>query len=323
MAAQELYVAAYSASTIYHVVDGRVKAIPVVGNPLDLAASADGAYLYVSIPTRNRLCVIRTADDNVVARIATPFSPANIAIGNNDTRLFIANNSVNAPHIMAVDISLRPDRTRKNAVCCSIDLGPHNAHSAYSVATFGSYLAVGTESGHVVLYDVTATPAALVACRTIGARVMDISFSGSGSKVYAALAGFIDGVDENGAVTGPGNLHVLRVPSLALKSILTVGKTGLERAVLVRNEYLYVTGIRGGLFAIDVAGDRLIRSLAAGTHLCGIAADDRHVFVADPARDLILKLILGRTPAADRLGPSVPLGRNSAPLSVVLLPARR
>lgn len=321
MRAEDLYVAGFAAKKVYHISsDGRsLKAIPLPGNPFDEVISADGAFLYVSHPSANSVSVIRTAYDTPVAVIGVPSSPRKMAIGNNDTRLYVANNTVSAPHVTIVDISAQPGGGRKNAVLGSIDLSPQGANSAYTVAAFGAFLAVGTQSGHVLLYDTSAIPARFLAKRGIGARVMHVVFSPFGTKLYTLLATPKGATDENGAATPPGNLHVLRAPSLALKSALSVGRSELKHGVVVKGSYVYATDVRGDLHVIDIGTDIVLYTAHLGHQLAGIATTEGKVFVADPARNLIQTIIPAAQSRRDRVGSSVQLENSAVPVGVVAL----
>ena len=78
VSAEELYVVGFGTNAVYYVVTNgsKVAAIAMDGNPFDVVATTDGAYVYVSRSTANSVAVIRTADNVVVQVIGTPSSPA-------------------------------------------------------------------------------------------------------------------------------------------------------------------------------------------------------------------------------------------------------
>jgi DNA-binding beta-propeller fold protein YncE len=242
-----------------------------------------------------------------------------MAIGNDDTRLYVANMTVSAPHVTIIDISPRPGGGRKNAVVGSIDLGSQGARSAYTVAAMGVFLAVGTQSGHVVVYDTSKIPVKCLATREIGARVKHLTFSPLGTKLYALLASSRGAVDENGAPTPAGNVQVLRFPSLALKSVLSLGTSELRRATVVNNAYLYLTDLRGNLHVIDIGTDTLLSTTNLGSQLSGITANESKVFVTDPTRSLILTIVPTGDSRKDRLEKPIFLEDRAVPIGLVVM----
>jgi len=322
-AAQDVYVAGFAAKKLYRLTPDRlVKSIPLPGNPLDLVFSGDGQYLYVSEPNRDGVSVLRTSDDSVVALIPTPSSPAKMAVGNADTRLYVANDSVAPPHVTIVDIA-KCSQGRKNSVLGSIDISAHGAGSAFAVATFGALLAVGTRTGHVLLYDTAVFPPAFISVRAIGSRVRHVIFSPFGTKLYVLLGGSALENDDSGGVTPPGNLHVLRVPTLELKKVVSAGRSGLRWAALVGASHLYVTDVRGWLHTIDVGSDAVTGSAAVGRQLSGIAATDNRLFVADIEEDLLRTIAPAARDRQAQVVGSVSLERHAAPTGVAVLPANR
>lgn len=320
-AASDVYVAGFGTKRIYRITPDRpVKSILLPGNPLDLVFTGDGKYLYASEPTRDGVSVLQTSDDAVLALIPTPFSPAKMAVGNDDTRLYVANETVAPPHVTIVDIA-KCAQGRKNSVLGSIDLSAHGAASAFAVATFGDLLAVGTRTGHVLLYNISVFPPAFLRARTIGARVRHVTFSPFGTKLYVLLGSSMPEADEGGGVTPPGNLHVLRVPTLELKGVVSAGRSGLRSAALVGASHLQVTDVRGCLHTVDIGTDSVIASSTVGRQLSGIAATDTRVFVADIEEDLLRTIVPATRDRQARVEGSVSLERHAAPTSVAVLPA--
>lgn len=322
-AAQDVYVAGFAAKKLYRLTDGRlVKSIPLPGNPLDLVVSGDGQYLYVSEPTSDGISVVRTSDDSVVGWIPTPFAPHKMAVGNADTRLYVAHDTVSPPHVTIVDIS-KSFLDRKNSVVGSIDISAHGAASAFAVATFGALLAVGTRTGHVLLYDTSVFPPAFLSVRAIGSRVRHVIFSPLGTELYVLLGGSATENDDSGGVTPPANLHVLRVPKLELKGVISAGRSGLRWAALLGASQLYVTDVRGWLHTIDVGSDAVVGGVAIGRQLSGIAATDNRLFVADIEEDLLRTILPAARDRQAQVVSSVSLEPHAAPTGVAVLPAHR
>ncbi|MDO8557980.1 MAG: hypothetical protein Q7S09_02170 [bacterium] len=322
VSAEELYVANFGNGTVSHVVTNgsKVTNIAVGGGPRDVVSTADGAYIYIAQQTIGGIAVIRTSDNAVLSGIATPSSPTKIAIGNSDTRLYVANNTLAAPHVTIVNISPNPNGTRANVVIGSIDLSSQGASFATTVATFGSFLAIGTESGHVFLYDTSTSPVTLLANRTIGVIVKHISFAPGGTKLYVILGSYIDAIDGDGNPTLFGNVHVLEVSSLVVKTVLGAGLNELQYGGIIDGLYLYITSIDGNLFSVDAATDTLLNTLFVGSQLAGFATTDRKLYAANPAENLVQTVVLGRTPVNDRVDGSTVLPLGSSPLSVAVLP---
>src|SRR5574340_550241 len=285
--AQDVYVAGFAARKLYHLSgQALVRSIPPSGHPFHAVLTADGAYLYVSERGHNTVTVISTADDTVTNTIPVPDSPSKMAIGNGDMRLYVAHNTTAAPHVTVIDITAGPGG-RRNVPVASIDLSMHGAASAFALATHGERLVVGTHTGHILLYDTSVTPARFLRRRDVGARINRLLFSPLGSKIYALLVVPQSGADESGEEPKPGNLHVLRSDSLALKTVIAAGHSQLEGATLLNRNLLYVTDARGVVHVIDIGTDSLNGSIQVGKQLSGIAAVQGRIIVADIARDLI------------------------------------
>lgn len=318
-AGQEIYVAGFAARRINKLSpDGTVmKSILMSESPFDLVATRDGEFLYASHPAAAVVSVIRTAGDAVTGTIPAAFAPAKMAIGNNDTRLYIANNSTAAPHVTIVDI--RPERGGRRAVVTGgIDLKPLGAHSAYAVSALGSWLAVGTQTGHLLLYDTGHDRVTLLAVRSLGARIMHVEFSPLGTKLYAFLATPAPGFPERGTTTS-GNVHVLRTPTLDLKTVIAAGESQLKAAHTVDGNHLYVTDVRGRVHVIDIGTDLVEATVRVGRQLAGIQSAGKKIFVADPAADVVYTFAANGHHAPDQPTGTINIARRFVPIALAVV----
>lgn len=309
LCAEDVYVAGFAAKKLYRVGPGGiVTSIPMPAHPFDMVLTADGAFLYVSHPTSGTISVVRTADDRIVASLPAP-SPAKLAIGNNDRRLYVATNSVAGPHVWAIDISPAAGG-RRNAGLASLDLSSHGANSAYTVAARGDSLAVGTQTGHVLLFDTSHAAPRLIEARQTGARVMHVLFSPLGTKLYALLA----------TPAGGGNLHVFRIDGLEPKIILSAGRSELKSGAVLDTAHLYVADVRGVLHVIDIGTDTVEASMPLGRQAGGITTAGGRLFVSDPAANAIRTIIPAGHYAPGKVERTVILDKHAAPVG---LAARR
>ena len=320
--AQELLVAnGFGAPVAYRVATrgGKIVASINMGvNPFDVVVAPDGKTAYASRPDVNDVAVINLAVNTVSAGIALGATPRKMAMNADATRLYVATSD----GVTAVDISLQPDGSRSNSVIPeeSIPLIASGGN-VWTIAVHGSFLAVGGYlNGYALLFDVSAAPPVQIGSRYIGAFATHLAFSPGGTKLYVALDTRIDALDENETVVGPGNLFVLRVSTLAVKSVLDAGFFPLHSAALF-NQYLYITSIGAELWSIDTATDTFASPgpLIIPGSMSGIAASG-NVFVGNQSTGEIQIVRTGRTPAQDAVDGKVTLPPDSAPFGLAVVP---
>ena len=69
--------------------DKMVAQIPVGRNPLDIAYSRDGRYLFTANNLANTVTVIDTADNRVIAEIPTGRAPTSISVLPNGRQAYV------------------------------------------------------------------------------------------------------------------------------------------------------------------------------------------------------------------------------------------
>ena len=73
--------------------DKMIAQIPVGRNPLDIAYSPDGRYLYTVNNEDNTVTVIDTASNRVVAEVPTGKAPTSIAVLPNGRQAYVTDDS--------------------------------------------------------------------------------------------------------------------------------------------------------------------------------------------------------------------------------------
>jgi probable HAF family extracellular repeat protein/YVTN family beta-propeller protein len=272
---QKTYVAGFATNKVYYFnpIMGSQTVIDLPGNPFDVVITTDGLTAYVSCLYGNTVAVIDVTTNNISATIETPLTPSRLAIGNSESRLYVANQSLTAPHLTVVDITKRKG-ARLNKVVAQLDLNAYvpGADTAYAVATYHNavakkdLMAVGTISGHVLLFDTTNKGITYKGHWYVGIGVSDLVFSKDGTKLYFVLLG--GGID--------GNLLVADVASFTVSKGLVLGDSSNPLGSGVLNgKTLYVTGPADSKFyKINTATDTLAGTvpLPAGSTPFDIAA---------------------------------------------------
>ena len=318
--AEELLVAnGFGAPVAYRVVTngGKVTASINMGvNPFDVAVTPDSKTAYASRPGVNDVAVINLATNTVSAGIALGTTPRNLAMNAAATRLYVATSD----GVTAVDIALQPDGSRPNSIVVSesISLAAFGGN-ARSVSTSGAFLAIGS-NGYMFLFDISAAPPVLLASRFIGQVVNHVMFAPGGTKVYAALEGTNNAIDETGMITDFGNLFIMRVSTLAVKSVVPLGSFPLNTTALF-NQYLYVTSIGGELWSLDTSTGvpASPNPLIICCALTGIAAST-NIFVGNGSMGEIQIVRTGRTPTDDRIDGKITLPSGSEPRGIAVIP---
>ncbi len=95
----KVYVANYLDSTVSVLIDDGTQLTPqtplAVGmNPVGLAASPDGSYVYVANSGANSMSVIRTSDDAVIQSIALGGSPWGVAVSSQGAYVHVTNSDI-------------------------------------------------------------------------------------------------------------------------------------------------------------------------------------------------------------------------------------
>ena len=71
--------------------DKMIKQIPVGKNPLDIAYSPDGRYLFTADNLGNTVTVIDTADNRVIAELPAGKNPTSISVLPNGRQAYVTN----------------------------------------------------------------------------------------------------------------------------------------------------------------------------------------------------------------------------------------
>ena len=95
----KVYVANYLDSTVSVLIDDGTQLTPqaplTVGmNPVGLAATPDGSYVYVANSGSNSMSVVRTSDDAVIQSITLGASPWGVAVSSQGAYVYITNSDI-------------------------------------------------------------------------------------------------------------------------------------------------------------------------------------------------------------------------------------
>lgn len=271
--------------------------------PFDVVVSADGPTAYVSLPANSSVEAVNLATGTVTS-IPTGASPQKMALNGNGTRLYVAT---------SIGITTIDTASNTAVAAESISL----TESATSVDVFGAFLAAGTTDS-VCLFDVSGTPPFQLGCRTIGARVHKVLFATGGTTLYTALATRASGIDENGNPTDFGNVHVFRVSSLNLKTVVDLGFFELQD-MTIRDTYIGAPSQDGNVYWIDTATDTVATTTLI-PHCCALAdiALGQQLYIGNQTFNEIQIVRLGRSPENDRVDGTIPL--SGAPQGIAVIP---
>jgi DNA-binding beta-propeller fold protein YncE len=303
--------------TVCRVSSGTVNCVNVSGGPQHITKTADGAWMYVASFALNGIQVIDAATLEPGPTIGTGKQPRKMVTNAADNRLYVAT----LTGFDIIDITQLADGTRLNVDIGFVD-APPEVSIGESLAIFNTALVLGTGSGHVLQYDVSGNMPLLTATKSLGAAVNALKFSPDGSKIYAALSHPVSVTDETGR-TATGNLIVLRTDTLAVKTVLDLGRRVLFDAEVVNSTYLYVTSVTE-VYAVDTIEDVLVNTLTDPQlhSVWGLAADATHVYLADPDQNAIVEVTLGATPSDDFVSNVISLAPDGiGPVGITVVPS--
>lgn len=146
--------------------------IGVGDQPFSIAVRGDQSLVYVSNFNSNKVSVIDTATNTVVATIPVGDSPIAIALSPDGTRAYTTNQNSN--NVSVID-------TSTNTVVATIPVG--NTPRSVAVTPDGSHLYV-TNFGSNSVSVIDSTTNAIVATVSVGASPFDIAISPDGGRAY-------------------------------------------------------------------------------------------------------------------------------------------
>lgn len=299
-----------------------VNTITIGCSPTSSDRTADKADLYVGCTSPahgDGVLDIRTADDTIVAGIGITAPSFVLAQGDKRLRVGQANGQVRT-----VDVTKLPDGSRKNLVIPSqtIDLGAGNSVNglAFVATSSGSYLAIGANSGLAFVYRVPASkPPVFVASHQIAQAINAIGFSADGKKTYAMLQSSVAALDGNGNLLPIGNVHVMDTATLDVQKTIQCPLAPIESAVMVRNQYFYLSQLDGTVSVIDTVADGVANTFALGGQLRFADVVGGRYFVANQQDNNVETINLHNPPTGDKRGPRfVNLPANSIVIGVTV-----
>lgn len=153
-----------------------VAMVPVGSTPLGLAASKDGAYVYVTHPNDNYVSVVATAHHRVVATIPVGAFPAGIDVTPNGNLVYVANSANRSISVIA---------TASNTVIATVpaDFTPNSV----AITPDGAFVYVTNIGSDNVTVLATATNT-VISTIPVGEGPIGLVVAPNGNFVYVATA---------------------------------------------------------------------------------------------------------------------------------------
>jgi len=189
-------------------------AIPAGRNPVALAATPDGKFVYVVNQGDNTVTPITTSPLTVGAPIAVGTSPMWAAAKSDGSTVYVANQGSN--NVSVIDVA-------SNTVTATLAVGAGPRFVTYDNRLRRLYVAnTGGNTITVFNADQNPPPAAPLGTVTVGSNPTTISPLADGSRAYVSNAGCVDRLDLTLACTG-NTVSVVDASSLTLRKNVTVG----------------------------------------------------------------------------------------------------
>ena len=167
--AQNVYIANQGSGTVSVLTGGSPVTVDVGPDPVGIAASSNGEFVYVVNSRNGTVSVIQTSDNTVVATVdvgspSPPTPPRGIAVTPDGKFVYVANSGNNNVSVI---------QTSNNTVVATVDVGnvplgiaiPNNDHVFVANAVSGTLSIIETSSNTVVatVTELGDTPVALAA----------------------------------------------------------------------------------------------------------------------------------------------------------------
>lgn len=271
--------------------------------PVAAVASTNGAFVYVTSETGNRVDIIRTSDNTRTGSISlTGLVPAGIAVSPSGTHLYVAMSGSNSVSVV---------ETATNLEVANVNVGMSPQGLAVATYTSGGSayerLAV-TNSGadSVTLLDIS-TPATPTNPITVSVGMAPIFPAASGDRLY--VPNYLG-----------SSLSVVSLASNSVTSTIALPSGSRPRQVAVTPDGLvaYVTDeARGFVLAVDTNSGTVTNQVAVrGAFSIAMGANGAAVFVTQPGEDAFVAINTSTHSIYDTI--NLQLGMN--PLYLAITP---
>ena len=234
--------------------------LPAVGE--DWALDDERGLLYVSLPSKNQLAVVNTADWKVMKTIATPSQPGRIYMQPGTRNLWLTHAGADARQVSVVDLA-----QVKRVATIRTGAGAH----ALAFSTDGRRAFVTSDSsGTVTIID--AEKLVRLAERKVGPRPVDVAYSSAEGAAFVAdaVSGTVTRVDpvtyaiRKTLVLAPG-LGIVRFPPPADAAMGGHAGHAMGNASGDRSRLGFVTNPSADrLYIFDATTGTLLRSEKIG-----------------------------------------------------------
>jgi len=246
-----------------------VNAIPISGEPYELAVSPDQTKVYVADNAGNSVSVVATANNTVTATIPVGLGPDGVAVTPNGQFVYVANNDANNPTSNTVSVI----STASNSVVQTVTVGP--APFLPKVTPDGSLVYVASTQGNELSVINTST-------NTVTATVpitapTGLAFAPNGALAYVAQ------------FASPGTLTVLAVPSNRVVATIPLGSASanpIKVAITPDGSLVYVTNLSSNnVSVVETGSNSVIATVPVGNqpYAIAVSTDGSQVYVGNAA----------------------------------------
>jgi len=254
--------------------DHIIKTITVGSNPLDIAITSDGNYVYVANYGADTVSVIRTSDNSVIKTITVGGigrsidGKRRIAITPDSNYVYVANYGADTVSVI---------RTSDNSVIKTIAVDNHPADIA--ITPDGNYVYVSSSWGTVSV--IRTSDNSVVKTITVGGTPLDIAITPDGNYVYVS-----SGWDTVSVIRTSDNSVVKTIP---VGGMSLVPGTRRHIAITPDGNYVYVANFFGGTSVIRTSDNSVVKtnSYLGGTRGIAITPDSNYVYVANYGADTV------------------------------------
>ncbi len=250
----------YSNNTLaLNKVSGETGLVIVGSNPIGVAITLNGQYVYVANGGSGTVSVISTATNSVVSTITVGTNPDGIAITPSSQYVYVGNWGSATVSVIS---------TSSNSVVSTITVGTNP--TGITITPNGLYVYVANKGGDTVSVISTSSDS-VVATIPVGSNPIGVAITPNGQYVYVANQ-------------GSNKISVISTSSNSVVSTIPVGTLPRGVAITPNGQYVYVTNDNSNTVSvISTSSNSVVSTIAVGTNPEGVAItpNGQYAYVAN------------------------------------------